>query len=99
MTPCAAKTHRSCRCERSPRLTRAMLEPSPVRHHDDDFRTLVESHQSAVRVHCYRMLGSLQDAEDLTQETLLRAWRNFERFEGRGSVRGWLYRIATNACL
>ncbi len=63
------------------------------------FRELVESHQSAVRVHCYRMLGSLQDAEDLTQETLLRAWRNLDRYAGRGSVRGWLYRIATNACL
>jgi RNA polymerase sigma-70 factor (ECF subfamily) len=78
-----------------------MLEPSPVIPHDvdDRFRALVESHQSAVRVHCYRMLGSLQDAEDLTQETLLRAWRNLQRYEGRGSVRGWLYRIATNACL
>src|SRR5438552_1538739 len=78
-----------------------MLEPVPVRpaQDDDHFRTLVESHQSAVRVHCYRMLGSLQDAEDLTQETLLRAWRNLNRYEGRGSVRGWLYRIATNACL
>src|SRR6185295_16232733 len=85
--------------ERSPTLGRAMLESSPVRHDDERFRGLVESHQSAVRVHCYRMLGSLQDAEDLTQETLLRAWRNRERFEGRGSVRGWLYRIATNACI
>src|SRR5262245_23482524 len=66
---------------------------------DERFRALVESHQAAVRVHCYRMLGSLQDAEDLTQETLLRAWRNLDRYEGRGSVRGWLYRIATNACL
>ena len=80
-----------------------MLEPSPLRdpHDDDDaaFRGLVEAHQAAVRVHCYRMLGSLQDAEDLTQETLLRAWRNRARFEGRGSVRAWLYRIATNACI
>jgi RNA polymerase sigma-70 factor, ECF subfamily len=79
-----------------------MLESSPLGRDarvDDHFRALVESHQSAVRVHCYRMLGSLQDAEDLTQETLLRAWRSLERYEGRGSVRGWLYRIATNACL
>ncbi len=75
-----------------------MLDSTVVRD-DDAFRELVESHQSAVRVHCYRMLGSLQDAEDLTQETLLRAWRHRERFEGRGSVRGWLYRIATNACI
>jgi RNA polymerase sigma-70 factor, ECF subfamily len=75
-----------------------MVESTAV-HDDERFRALVESHQSAVRVHCYRMLGSLQDAEDLTQETLLRAWRNLGRYEGRGSVRGWLYRIATNACL
>lgn len=79
-----------------------MLESSPLGRDttvDERFRALVESHQSAVRVHCYRMLGSLQDAEDVTQETLLRAWRNLERYEGRGSLRGWLHRIATNACL
>src|SRR5579859_8125798 len=66
---------------------------------DEAFRLLVEAHERALRVHCYRMLGSLQDAEDQTQETLLRAWRSLDRFEGRASVRGWLYRIATNACL
>src|SRR5262249_57027929 len=66
---------------------------------DEEFRHLVESHERAVRMHCYRMLGSLQDAEDVTQETLIRAWRSLDRFEGRGSSRGWLYRIATNACL
>ncbi len=66
---------------------------------DDTFRQLVESHQRSLRVHCYRMLGSLQDAEDLTQETLLRAWKSLDRFSGRASVRSWLYRIATNACL
>jgi RNA polymerase sigma-70 factor (ECF subfamily) len=66
---------------------------------DDAFRELVDSHQRAVRAHCYRMLGSLQDAEDVTQETLLRAWRGLGQFEGRASLRGWLYRIATNACL
>src|SRR5205085_1953768 len=66
---------------------------------DDAFRQLVDEHQRALRVHCYRMLGSLQDAEDQTQETLLRAWRNLQTFQGRASVRTWLYRIATNACL
>lgn len=66
---------------------------------EDTFRDLFEAHHRAVRAHCYRMLGSLQDAEDLTQETLLRAWRSRDQFEGRASLRGWLYRIATNACL
>jgi RNA polymerase sigma-70 factor (ECF subfamily) len=66
---------------------------------EDAFRELIEPHQRAVRLHCYRMLGSLQDAEDLTQETLLRAWRSLDQFEGRASMRAWLYRIATNACL
>src|SRR5690242_18376093 len=63
------------------------------------FRGLVEPHRHAVEVHCYRMLGSAQDAEDLAQETLLRAWRALERFEPRAQFQTWLYRIATNACL
>jgi RNA polymerase sigma-70 factor (TIGR02960 family) len=65
----------------------------------DAFRALTEPHRRELHVHCYRMLGSLQDAEDVLQDALLAAWQGFERFEGRASVRTWLYRIATNRCL
>jgi RNA polymerase sigma-70 factor (ECF subfamily) len=64
-----------------------------------EFAALFERHRRELQVHCYRMLGSLQDAEDMVQETFLRAWRNRDSFEGRSSFRTWLYRIATNACL
>ncbi|MER6422258.1 sigma-70 family RNA polymerase sigma factor [Streptomyces sp. NPDC001137] len=64
-----------------------------------DFATLTESHRREIHVHCYRMTGSYDDAEDLVQETFLRAWRARESFEGRAGARTWLYRIATNACL
>jgi RNA polymerase sigma-70 factor (ECF subfamily) len=71
-----------------------------VRSGDEEaFASLVESHRRELQVHCYRMLGSLEDSEDLVQETFLRAWRKRETFEGRSSFRAWLYRIATNACL
>ena len=63
------------------------------------FAALVEVHRRELQVHCYRMLGSVLDAEDLVQETLLRAWKNRGTFEGRAPMRAWLYKIATNACL
>lgn len=66
---------------------------------DEAFRALTDPYRRELQLHCYRILASVQDAEDLVQETLLAAWRGLEGFEGRASLRAWLYRIATNSCL
>ncbi|HEY2436177.1 MAG TPA: sigma-70 family RNA polymerase sigma factor [Solirubrobacteraceae bacterium] len=71
-----------------------------ARHGDEAaFSRLIGPHRPALHAHCYRMLGSVHDAEDALQETLLNAWRALPRFEGRSSLKSWLYKIATNACL
>src|SRR4029077_4499837 len=63
------------------------------------YQELVEVHRAELHAHCYRILGSVQDAEDALQDALLRAWRGLAGFEGRSSLRSWLYKIATNTCL
>jgi RNA polymerase sigma-70 factor (ECF subfamily) len=82
--------------------TEAAIEANLARARAGDevaFRALTDPHRRELQVHCYRILGSLQDAEDMLQETLLSAWRGLDGFEGRASLRSWLYRIATNRCL
>jgi RNA polymerase sigma-70 factor (ECF subfamily) len=85
---------------------RAVVDPAQLRllaaaraGDGDAFALLVAPHRRELHVHCYRMLASLHDADDALQDTLLRAWRGLGRFEGRSSLRTWLYSIATNACL
>ena len=65
----------------------------------DAFRELTEPYRHELQLHCYRIVGSTQDAEDLVQETLLAAWRGLDEFTERASIRTWLYRIATNRCI
>jgi RNA polymerase sigma-70 factor (ECF subfamily) len=85
--------------ERTHSMDRRLLLAAAQAGDERAFRRLVEPYRHALEVHCYRMLGSAQDAEDVSQEALLRAWRGLERFEPRAQLQTWLYRIATNACL
>ena len=70
-----------------------------ARARDEAFRTLLEPHRRAITLHCYRMLGSLQDAEEVAQESLTRAWRRLGEVKSSSARRAWLYKIATNGCL
>jgi RNA polymerase sigma-70 factor (ECF subfamily) len=82
----------------SPVEQRALLERARA-NDETAYRRLVEPHRRELHAHCYRMLSSAHDADDALQEALLRAWRGLGKFEGRSSVRSWLYKIATNTCL
>src|SRR5688500_622657 len=102
----SAGVYTGWKCDRVPEEGEATMRVVPAdlisraRAGDGDaYRELYEAYRQELQLHCYRMLGSFQDAEDALQDTLLAAWRALGRFEGRASLRTWLYRIATNRCL
>src|SRR5271155_3401713 len=95
---CGKEEERGCTLMEMEMETTDLIARARAGDHDA-FRELVEGHSHELQVHCYRILGSLQDAEDALQETLVSAWRNLGEFGQRSSLRTWLYQIATNRCL